>query len=80
MRVTGDETQGTMGRRKRGSEAFVPSRLPSRANLYQQRDVWERGTQSGYLHRAEDVNTHSASMLHAHQVLRQETEHLNWSG
>ena len=61
MRVTGDETQGTMGRRKRGSEAFVPSRLPSRANLYQQRDVWERGTQSGYLHSAEDLNTYSAT-------------------
>lgn len=80
MRVTGDETQGTMGRRKRRIKAFFPSRLPFRANLHQERDVWERGTLSGYLHSAEDLNTQSASMLHAHQVLRQETAHLNWSG
>jgi len=31
MRVTGDETQGTMGRRKGRSEAFFPSSLPLRA-------------------------------------------------
>ena len=61
MRVTGDETQGTMGKRERRSEAFFPSRLPLRANLHQERDVLERGTLSGYLRSEEDLNTHSAT-------------------
>ena len=48
MRVTGDEAQETMGRRKLTGEApsrpFSPSRLPLRANLHQDKDVWVRGS------------------------------------
>ena len=51
MRVTGDETQGTMGRRDT-SNSFSPSRLPclpSRASFHRERerererDVWVQG-------------------------------------
>ena len=48
MRVTGDEAQGTMGRRKTTGEAqsrpFSPSRLPLRKNLHHEKDVWVRGS------------------------------------
>ena len=37
MRVTGDETQGTMGRRDT-SNPFFPSRLPSRASFHRERE------------------------------------------
>ena len=43
MRVTGDETQGTTGRRNT-SNKFSPSRLPSRASFHRkrerERDAW----------------------------------------
>ena len=44
MRVTGDETQGTMGRRDT-SNPFFPSRLPSRASFHRERerDAWVQG-------------------------------------
>ena len=46
-RVTDNEAQGTMGKRKVRVEAtsrpFSPSRLPLRANFHRGRDVWVRG-------------------------------------
>ena len=46
MQVTGDETQGTMGRRNT-SNPFSPSRLPSGASFHRERerekDAWVQG-------------------------------------
>ena len=48
MQGNGDEAQGTIGRRKITGEAqsrpFSPSRLPLRANLHHEKDVWVRGS------------------------------------
>ena len=38
MRVTGDETQGTMGRQDT-SNPFSPSRLPSRASFHREKET-----------------------------------------
>ena len=54
--VTGDDAQGTMGRRKRRGEARVlPSRLHLRANFHRerQRDVWSRGWSRSISRRAD---------------------------
>ena len=55
MRVTGDEAQGTMGRRKITGEAqsrpFSPSHLPLRANLHHEKDVWVRGSSTVILNK-----------------------------
>ena len=48
-RVTADEAQGTMERRKKGGEApprsFSPSRLSLRANFHRGRGLWVRGSE-----------------------------------
>ena len=52
-RVTGDEEQGTMGRRKMRGEAtsrpFSPSRLPLRANFPREKDHRETSGYEGAL-------------------------------
>ena len=47
--VTGNEAQGTMGRRKRRGEArFLPSRLHLRANFHRERDRETSAHEAGH--------------------------------
>ena len=63
MRVTGDETQGIVGRRDT-SNSFSPSRLPSRASFHREREreAWVRDRVGVVLNCTMDWAVHTGSL------------------
>ena len=61
MRVTGDETQGIVGRRDT-SNSFSPSRLSSRASFHREREAWVRDRVGVVLNITMDWAVHTGSL------------------